>query len=212
MEETGTTIILAAGDAALPDRIPDAGYVIAADGGATLGERLGLGIDLLIGDLDSVPPDLANRLERSGTEVRPHPADKDATDLELALSAAAERGPNRIVVLGGVGFDRPDHIFGNALSIGHTRPPVEWWIGGSRIHALRDGAIDISGTEGDIVSIVPLGDPTIASGSGLAWELRSDRLQPGSSRSTSNELTGTSARIAIEGGPALVVHIPGGAT
>ena len=70
----------------------DKGYVIAADSGMDHALALGVEVDLLVGDLDSVLPEsipLAKRVER-------HPWDKDVTDLELALLAALEstEGPH----------------------------------------------------------------------------------------------------------------------
>lgn len=52
---------------------------------------------LLIGDLDSVSPEALSGVAR----VERHPVDKDATDLELALAAAARLEPASILVLGG---------------------------------------------------------------------------------------------------------------
>ena len=55
------------------------------------------------------------RLPRTpGAEVERHPAAKDATDLELALEAAAARDPAEIVVVGGAG-GRLDHLVGGLL-------------------------------------------------------------------------------------------------
>ena len=56
-----------------------------------------------------------------GADVERHPADKDATDLELALRRArATRGAQRIVVVGG-GGGRLDHFLANALLLARRR-------------------------------------------------------------------------------------------
>jgi thiamine pyrophosphokinase len=55
-------------------------YVIAADSGLDHAVRLGVAVDLLVGDLDSVSAD-AIALAAS---VQRHPVDKDATDLAIA--------------------------------------------------------------------------------------------------------------------------------
>ena len=89
-----TAIVVCAGGpvrAVLPTFDPGA-IVIAADAGVHEAERLGLRVDLLVGDLDSAQPAAVARVEATGGRVERHPADKDASDLELALVAAAVAG------------------------------------------------------------------------------------------------------------------------
>ena len=69
-------------------RLPEADMVIAADRGADNAIALGLTVDLLVGDLDSVSEET---LAACHTVVQ-HPIDKDVTDLELALAAAVDAG------------------------------------------------------------------------------------------------------------------------
>ena len=57
--------------------------------------RLGLEVDVVVGDMDSVPASTLAQVERAGGRVMRHPADKDATDLELALDEAlASQAPS----------------------------------------------------------------------------------------------------------------------
>ena len=56
----------------------------------------------------------SRRRSRPGTTVDRHPAEKDATDLELAFDAAIARGARRVVLVDG-GGDRLDHLLGNLL-------------------------------------------------------------------------------------------------
>src|SRR5690606_36583437 len=77
--------------------------VIAADGGARNAEAYGCRIDLIVGDMDSVDAVMLARLADGGTEVERHPAQKDETDLELALTRAVERGADWLRVIGGLG-------------------------------------------------------------------------------------------------------------
>lgn len=90
-----TTIVLVVGgdgpsEALLPVAMPAEAVVVAADSGLHLAVALGLQVDHLVGDLDSAEPTLVAGIERAGMAVHRHPADKDATDSELALELVLE--------------------------------------------------------------------------------------------------------------------------
>jgi thiamine pyrophosphokinase len=113
----GHTLVIADGavpqldalDAAWPGWSEGIDRVIAADGGARHAARLGLTVDLWVGDGDSLDDAHVASLEAAGVPIRRARTDKDETDAELALLAALERGPARITVLGALGGERLDH-------------------------------------------------------------------------------------------------------
>src|SRR5262245_52383255 len=76
-------------DAAWPGWDDGVTTVIAADGGARLAASLGLDLDRWIGDGDSYPAADVDRLAAAGVDVRRLPREKDESDLELAVLAAA---------------------------------------------------------------------------------------------------------------------------
>src|SRR5438270_13440699 len=125
-----TTVVVLAGG---PDRpavidLPPGATVIAADGGAELGGP----IDLLVGDLDSISMETLAGIEH----VERHAVDKDATDLELALTAALRLEPERILVLGSAG-GRLDHLFGSLLVLAaepYAGVQVDAQIGAAAVH------------------------------------------------------------------------------
>jgi thiamine pyrophosphokinase len=194
----------------LGSRLPDDRFVIAADSGLHDALRRGIHVDLVVGDLDSADPEAVRRALANGAEVERHPADKDATDLELALEAALCRGLDRVVVLGGAGLDRIDHFMGNALLLSSPRfAPLhpEWWVQGAHVVPVHDRAT-ITGSPGDIVTLLAVGGPAdgVAT-TGLRWPLDGERLEPGSTRGVSNEMTAPAATVALSGGTLLAVHI-----
>jgi len=101
-------------DAAVLRDLPRADFVIAADSGLEHAQRLGVNVDLLVGDLDSVGADALEAAVAAGVDVEKHPTAKDATDLELAFDAAIRRGARTVLVVGGHG-GRLDHLLANAL-------------------------------------------------------------------------------------------------
>src|SRR5690606_27225415 len=101
--------VVASGDLADGDeRWLDDVTVIAADGGAVSLDRLGRAPDRLVGDLDSIPEELLARLVGADVVIERHPADKEASDTELAIEAALAAGATQIVLLGAIGGPRLD--------------------------------------------------------------------------------------------------------
>ena len=103
---------------------------------------LGLRVDLVVGDLDSVDAADLEAAVADGTEVERHPTAKDATDLELALDAAVARGATRVLVVGAHG-GRLDHFLANVLLLASPRfaaVRVEARLAGAQVIVVRDRA------------------------------------------------------------------------
>lgn len=213
----GTVIVVAGGigtgelAAAI---IPPARHVIAADGGAATAHELGLHVDDLIGDLDSVSAHDLERVTAAGGRIHRYPVAKDATDLELALAAAAALGPERILVLGGTG-GRLDHLLAGALlltapawdGVDATRTHVEAWLGPAKITVIRGSRLLTAAVPGELVSLLAAGG--VARGvstDGLRYPLHGEDLAPGSSRGVSNEFTGSTATVTVTDGVILGIQ------
>jgi thiamine pyrophosphokinase len=202
-------------------RVPEPGFVIAADSGLELAAELGLAADLVVGDLDSVDPAALAVVEAAGVTVERHPTDKDATDLELALAAAAARQPDEIVVVGGAG-GRLDHLLGALLllaadSLAAIR--ITALIGRARVHVVRgtndavpDEArrdLEIEGRAGELLTLLAVGGPaTGVTISGVRYPLSGATLSPGSTLGVSNVLTADRALLGLERGVLFAV-LPG---
>ena len=187
--------------------------VIAADGGADEALRLGLHVDLVVGDMDSVTPDTLRRVEADGGAIRRHPRDKDATDLELALWEALELGPARILVAGGDG-GRFDFLLGNALVLAHPRlaeVEVDAWFGDATVHVVR-GERTLSGIPGERISLLAVGGPAAdVHSEGVRWPLDGDDLPAGVGLGISNEFVGDTALVRVREGVVLAIR-PGKGT
>jgi len=212
---TSAVVIFAGGDRLPADEIPtlpEHRYVIAADSGLHAAQDLGVEVDLVVGDFDSAAPAAVAAAVRAGAILERHPRDKDATDLELALDAALTRGLSPAVLVGGAGFDRIDHFMANALVIAHPRYAElqpEWWVKGAHVIPVHD-RIEISGSIGDIVSLLPVGGASAGvTTTGLRWELQDETLPSGSTRGVSNEMSASTASVGIATGTLLAIHTGG---
>ena len=200
---TSTILILTGGGPAPTTPLPRSNVVIAADSGLGLAEALGVHVDLVVGDLDSVDRSQLDDAISTGVEVEKHPTDKDATDLDLALQAAADRGATRIVVAGG-GAGRLDHLLGIALLLADERwadLAIEWHSGSSVTHVAR-GPLLLETQPGDLVSLIPASDETVVSIDGTRWPLEAASLSRGTTRGISNEALGDIVTINVDRGVA----------
>ena len=153
---------------------------------------------------------IRRRRRRSRLPATPSviPWTKDATDLELALRAALEYQPRRILVVGGI-EGRLDHLFGELLVLGAEElagVEVDAVLGDARAHVIRDERV-LSGTEGELISLFAVNGPAMGiETEGLAYPLRGESLVPGSSRGVSNVFAAREARISLERGLLLAVR------
>jgi thiamine pyrophosphokinase len=200
-------------DVGLPDDVGPGPLVVAADSGVHLARRLGLAPDVVVGDLDSVHAEQLAAVVAAGAVVEEHPADKDASDLELALDAAIARGATRVVVLGLHG-GRLDHHLAGLLLLASPRwrdVRIEGHGDAGRVVVVHDRA-DLTGRVGDLCTLLPVGGTAVGvTTDGLRWPLRDDDLAPGTTRGLSNVFAAGRATVSLTAGTLLAILPPAGA-
>lgn len=207
-------VVFANGMLNLPPRWEEmltwADLIVAADGGGRHCLRLGVRPQALIGDLDSLTAPEVERLAAQGAQILRYPAQKDETDLELALLWAVDQGATHLDILAALG-GRWDQSLANLLLALHPRlraASLVFHDGGQRLFLIRSSAV-IWGQPGDLVSLIPLGGPAEGvTTTGLAYPLANGRLPFGVSRGVSNQLTAPQATVQVKRGHLLCVVIP----
>ncbi|MDQ3671542.1 MAG: thiamine diphosphokinase [Actinomycetota bacterium] len=188
--------------------VPAGTPVIAADSGLERARELGLEVTVAVGDFDSASSEAVALAEAAGTRIERHPAEKDFTDLELALGVALALRPDRVVVLAGLG-DRLDHLFSALLLLSSQKyagVELDAHVGSARVHVIR-GERKLTGRPGELLSLFGLHGP--AEGvrtEGLAYPLEGETLEPGSSRGVSNVFAAISATISLDRGVLLAIR------
>ena len=188
--------------------LPPAETVVAADGGLLRARALGLGVDVVVGDLDSATPEALAAAEAEGARIVRHPQAKDATDLELALDEAVALGARRVLVVASAG-GRLDHLLGSVLLLAeerYARLELDALVGDALVHVVR-GERTLRGAPGELLTLVPLGGAADGvTTDGLEYPLRGETLAPGTTRGVSNVFLETEARVTLERGVLLAIR------
>ena len=182
-------------------------FILCADGGTRHALALGLTPSLIIGDMDSLPATFNLKPE---TFIR-FPADKNETDLELAINHALTLNPEAILILAALG-GRMDQTLANIALLSNSQLAtrnIKLTDGVEEIFFCRTQA-QIQGKSGDIVSLIPWqGEVTGVFTENLRWHLHHETLYPDKTRGISNEMTTEIATVSITSGLLLIAHITG---
>ncbi len=185
-----------------------ANTLIAADGGLAHILDLELKPDLLIGDLDSVTSEQVARAEELGCEIHRYSAEKNETDLELALLTAAQMHCEKITVVAALG-GRIDQTLANIylLNLPQLKGLDVRLDDGELEIFLIHGWGEIHGKPGDGVSLLSL-SPVIkgVTTTNLRYPLLDEKLVFYHSRGVSNVMQTWKARVEIESGILLCIH------
>jgi thiamine pyrophosphokinase len=176
--------------------------VLAADGGANHLARIGVRPALVVGDLDSIRPEVRAWIGEDRIAPRP---DQDFTDLHKTLLVAFdERGAREVTVLAATG-GRLDHAVENLCVLARfaDRGEVELRDRETRIFAVRS-RLSLATTPGQAVSLLPLGRCARVTTVGLAWPLTGEPLDLAGRTGVSNRADGDRIEVAVEGGTLLV--------
>jgi len=185
--------------------------IVAADRGLEHAQTLGLAVDVIVGDLDSVSSAAVAEARASNVRVVEFSEDKDASDLELALTVAAAYEPRSILVIGS-GRGRLDHVVGNLLvladrSLHHIAVSARF--DDSRIAIVAPGAQrSIRGVAGSAFSVFAVGSEASGVGiEGARWPLSDAQLSPTGALGLSNEVADDDIPVKINVGAGVLAVI-----
>lgn len=205
-------LIVLGGDA--PERmllLSCAGYAdlkIAADRGVEAFEGTGVLPDLLVGDMDSVNPEVLESVQQR-TQVQRLPVQKDDTDGVHALDQAITRGAKSITILGALG-GRMDHAMANLMLLVRAHEKGAYAeILDEHMRIVRvDGEITLTGAKGDTFSLLPFGRAEGVTLEGCEYHSQEPlSFESGYPIGVSNVVTEDEAKITVESGDLLLFHI-----
>jgi len=194
-----------------------ADLVVGVDGGAQVCLNAGITPHVVVGDFDSLPADVLERLTEAGVETERFPVAKDDSDLDLALALARERGVAEVIVTAAFS-GRLDHTLASLGALMRARdlmpmieePDLVGWV----LSAEHRAQLKLLG-EGTTISVIALGGPARVTLTGVRWPLEDHTLEPLSSLGLSNVVESARAEVLVHDGtvvvlaPALAENAPG---
>jgi len=174
--------------------------IICADSGYNHAVKMGLAVDIVVGDFDSI-----GEMPR-GVKCLKFPARKDLTDTEIAIEYARGQGYRDFLFLAATGC-RLDHTLTNILQLngflqrGETAVLVDEF---NKI-MLTDSMLELCEPAGSIVSLVPLTPCGGVTTTGLEYPLLNAELQVGKGLGVSNVMAAENATVTVKRGRLLVI-------
>ena len=182
-----------------------------------MADKLGLKVDLLLGDYDSVDKKIFEKYNRN-TKTITYPCEKDYTDTHLALKKAIEKikklqdtskdsTEDEIAIIGATGT-RYDHAFTNIFVLDESLEAgirCAIYDKNNKIY-LADKSFEIRKDKqfGDYLSFAPMTPEAGLSLSGVKYPLDRYTLRQGESICQSNEITEIIAKVEIFTGKLVV--------
>jgi thiamine pyrophosphokinase len=184
--------------------------VICADSGSRHAAALGIVPDYIVGDMDSVDPDLLEKLKDKGSRIITFPRDKNEVDTELAIEVALKKKSTEIVIYGGLG-ERLDHTLANIhLLVYLLDKEIKACLidDRHRISLVAEGVSARVIGRGTVFSLLPL--TFRAEGvriMGAQWELEDALFEIGKPYGVSNRVLEEYAEISVEKGILILYEI-----
>lgn len=185
--------------------------VIAVDAGLEHVKALGLTPTKVVGDFDTVRPDILEEFQAvKGITWDIHKPEKDETDTELAIWLAMEIGCSDLTILGATG-GRFDHALGNVhllkqcLDRGIFASIIDRK---NKIYLLKEGkTFQKDRVFGRYISFLPLTERvTGITLTGFKYPLSGKTIEIGTSLCISNEMTEEESRITFQQGILICVE------
>ena len=190
--------------------------VIAADKGVASAYELGITVDYVLGDFDSLDSRVLQTVKesitntQSKTVLKEFPPEKDYTDTHLAILTAIELGATSVAILGATGT-RLDHVLANInllLVLEEHEVKAKIIDAYNKIYVITNTTeLEKQKLYGEYISLIPYTDAVIGvTLEGFKYPLRKATLTKGNSLGISNEIVENKAVIKLDQGVLIVIE------
>jgi thiamine pyrophosphokinase len=182
--------------------------IVCADGAAQALLKSNHPPTVIIGDLDSLKPDVYKWAEALDIPIERHNSEKDEIDGELALERSLKLTPTSVLILGGHG-GRSAMFLANLKLL---RRVHDLGLDGSMVgrgESLRyisaGGELLLAGRTGATLNLLAIDGDAVVALQGTAYDGQDIRLEQKSAKGLSNKIVADGARIQVRSGTVLSV-------
>lgn len=184
-------------------------FIICADGGAKHLHKINIKPDYILGDLDSLSPQIIKYYKENNVKFTQFPSRKDETDAELCINLAKDLDVEKIHIIGALG-GRIDHTIANINLMYYIKqlginPVVQ--TSEEDIFLVSNEIAIIQGNKGDTISIIPIkADAKGVTLENLEYPLSNFKMDYGKPIGISNIMTKDECKITVEEGNLIVIR------
>ena len=179
--------------------------IIGVDNGTTHLFDRSLIPSKVLGDLDSITPDLLEKVENMNVDLISYESNKDKTDFELSLDSINEPEEKNIFIIGGEEGEI-DHLFSIfSLVINYEFATNVTWLYMDKTIVFKNN-MSIFLNEGSKFSVVPITNLNKLTISGAKWNLNEENIEAGSSKTLRNESVENQIMISCNEGLFSVIY------
>lgn len=189
--------------------IADTDIVVGVDHGIAHCLRLDLTPSVMVGDFDSIAPQLLDDERLNNVPRKSYPARKNSSDLELALHSLSDSAVSRVVLLGVSGGRSDHHLFNWMLPL-LTDWPFAIELIDHSVHAHLVTAsypLHVPATIGQTISLLPMPEAIDVTTQGLDYPLHAHTLGSGSTLGLSNVANASTISVSVSAGRLLVFRV-----
>ena len=159
----------------------------------------------VLGDFDSITPDLLKKVEKRNIDLISYEPNKDKTDFELSFDSINEPKDKNIFIIGGEEGEI-DHLFSIfSLVINYEFVTNVTWLYMDKTIVFKNN-MSIFLNEGTKFSVVPITNLNKLTISGAKWNLNEENVEAGSSKTLRNESVETQIMISCNEGLFSVIY------
>lgn len=195
-------LIIADGDKPCHDKVLQLAQkktIVVLDGAYQYAVDMGLKIDYLLGDFDTITADQLREAEQSGIDVINTP-DQNFTDLDKAIIFLDKMGIASIDIVAATG-NRLDHTLHNIQLLTRfykTSRPITIMTDTEKVFVLKDDTITLKGKPNQGIAILGAPAATVSS-SGLKYDMTNFKMAYGEQNSTCNAFEASEVWLEVEG-------------
>ena len=159
----------------------------------------------VLGDFDSITPDLLEKVENMDIDLISYESNKDKTDFELSLDSINEPEEKNIFIIGGEEGEI-DHLFSIfSLVINYEFATNVTWLYMDKTIVFRND-VSIFLNKGKKFSIVPLTSLKSLTITGAKWNVDKEDVEAGSSKTLRNDSVDNQINIRCSNGLFSVIY------